>query len=191
MNLPAREQTFVTHFGEMGARWGVNRTVGQIYAILFITEKPMCADEIVEALGFSRSNVSMGLKELQSWKLVRLQHLPDDRREYFSTPDDLWEIVQTLVEQRKTREIDPTLSVLRELQMNARPGARKDYAATRIEQTARLIELLCNWYEDMRHVDKDRLEQLLRMGASAQKLLGISDKLRRVRRTPASKRGAS
>jgi len=181
MNLAVREQTFVTHFGEMGARWGVNRTVGQIYAVLFLSDHPLCADDLVETLGFSRSNVSMGLKELQSWKLVRLQHLPDDRREFFSTPEDLWEIVRTLVDQRKTREIDPTLSVLRQLQMEAGAKAPKDYVANRIEQTARMIELLTGWYEDMRHVDSERLEQLLRLGATAQKVLDMTDRLKVVK----------
>lgn len=178
MKLPAREQTFVTHFGEMGARWGVNRTVGQIYAVLFLSESPLCADNIVEALGFSRSNISMGLKELQSWQLVRLQHLPNDRREFFSTPDDLWEIVRTLIEQRKAREIDPTLSVLRQLQLEAGDQQDHDYVANRIEQSAKMIELLTGWYDEMRHVDSKRLEQLLKLGATAQKVLDMTDRLK-------------
>ncbi|MEM8551667.1 MAG: GbsR/MarR family transcriptional regulator, partial [Pseudomonadota bacterium] len=110
MNLSPVEEEFVLHFGEMGSRWGINRTVGQIYALLFISEQPLNADEIVQTLNFSRSNVSMGLKELQAWNLVRLKHLPGDRRDYFTTPDDLWEIMRTLVEERKRREIDPTLT---------------------------------------------------------------------------------
>ncbi|MFK7964362.1 MAG: GbsR/MarR family transcriptional regulator [Burkholderiaceae bacterium] len=181
MNLPVREQTFVTHFGEMGARWGVNRTVGQIYAVLFLSERPLCADDLVEALGFSRSNISMGLKELQSWKLVKHQHLPDDRRDFFSTPEDLWEIVRTLVDQRKTREIDPTLSVLRQLQLESGEQAPKDYVDNRIEQTAQMIELLTGWYDDMRSVDSQRLEQLLRLGATAQKVLDMTDRLKIVK----------
>ncbi len=99
----------------MGSRWGINRTVGQVYALLYASDTPLSADEIVAQLGVSRSNVSMSLKELQSWELVRLQHKPGDRREYFSTPDDIWQIVRTLAEQRRKREIDPTLSVLRDL----------------------------------------------------------------------------
>lgn len=166
----------------MGARWGVNRTVGQIYALLFLSEAPLCADDIVERLGFSRSNVSMGLKELQSWQLVRLQHLPDDRRDFFSTPEDLWEIVRTLIEQRKAREIDPTLSVLRQLQMEASTDEPADYVANRIEQSARMIELLTGWYDEMRHIDSKRLEQLLRLGATAQKVLDMTDKLRAVKK---------
>lgn len=189
MNLPVREQTFITHFGEMGARWGVNRTVGQIYAVLFISDKPLCADDLVSALGFSRSNVSMGLKELQSWKLVRLQHLPDDRREFFSTPEDLWEIVRTLIDQRKTREIDPTLSVLRQLQLDAGADSTQDYAAKRIEQTASMIELLTGWYDEMRDIDSARLEQLLKLGATAQKVLDMTDRLKIVKRSQKNQPG--
>ncbi len=182
MNLPEREQTFVTHFGEMGARWGVNRTVGQIYAVLFLSESPLCADNLVEVLGFSRSNISMGLKELQSWQLVRLQHLPDDRREFFSTPDDLWEIVRTLIEQRKAREIDPTLSVLRQLQMDADGHESDDYVANRIKQSTQMIGLLTGWYDEMRHLDSKRLEQLLKLGATAQKVLDMTDRLKAVKK---------
>ena len=87
----------------MGSRWGINRTVGQIYALLYISGHPLPADEIAEVLSFSRSNVSMGLKELQSWRLVRLQHLPGDRREHFSTPGDVWQIVRILAEERRRR----------------------------------------------------------------------------------------
>ena len=107
------QQEFILHFGEMGSRWGINRTVGQIYALLFLSEHPLCADEIVEALHVSRSNVSMGLKELQAWNLVRLRHLQGDRRDYFTTPEDMWEIVRTLIAERKKREIDPTLTFRR------------------------------------------------------------------------------
>ena len=114
MNLTPLAQSFVMHFGEMGSRWGINRTVGQIYALLFVSEKPLNADEIADALAFSRSNVSMGLKELDSWRLVRLQHLPGDRREYFSAPEDVWAIFRTLADERRKREIDPTLSMLRD-----------------------------------------------------------------------------
>ena len=113
MNTTPLVQSFVAHFGEMGSRWGINRTVGQIYALLFVSEKPLNADEIAESLSFSRSNVSMGLKELASWRLVKLQHYPGDRREYFSTPDDVLAIFKTLAEERKKREVEPTLTMLR------------------------------------------------------------------------------
>ena len=96
MNLSPTIQAFVLHFGEMGNRWGINRTVGQIYALLYVSPKPLCADAIVEALGISRSNVSMSLRELQAWNLVILKHVPGDRRDFFTAPDDVWQIFRTL-----------------------------------------------------------------------------------------------
>ncbi|GAB5468872.1 MAG: GbsR/MarR family transcriptional regulator [Rhodospirillales bacterium] len=178
MNLPPLQQRFVMHFGEMGARWGVNRTVGQIYALLFLSDAPLCADQIVAQLGFSRSNVSMGLKELQAWRLVRLQHLPDDRRDFFTTPDDLWEIVRTLAEQRKAREIDPTLSLLRELAMETPTSEADRHAQARMSETAELIELLTGWYDDVRRLDSARLEKLLTLGAAVQRVLDFKDRLK-------------
>ena len=107
MDLMTYEQDFVLHFGEMGSRWGINRTVGQTYAVLFLSEDPLNADDLVQAVGVSRSNISMALKELQAWNLVRLRHQPGDRRDYYTTPEDMWEIVRTLIAERKKREIDP------------------------------------------------------------------------------------
>src|SRR5579862_6278803 len=117
MALSPLVETFVLHFGEMGGRWGVNRTVGQIYALLFLSDKPLNAEQITEALGISRSNTSMGLMELESWRLVRKRHVQGDRRDYFQAPDDIWQILRTLAEERRKREIDPTLSLLRDTLM--------------------------------------------------------------------------
>jgi len=174
MKLPPLQQDFVLHFGEMGSRWGINRTVGQIYALLFLSPEPLNAEEIADKLGFSRSNVSMGLKELSAWTLVRLRHLPGDRRDYFTTPDDLWEIVRILVEQRKKREIDPTLSKLRELQMAAPASPEDQHAHARIAELAALIELLTGWYDDMNRLPTERLVQMLTLGAKIQKVLGAT-----------------
>ena len=177
MNLPPLVQTFVLHFGEMGSRWGISRTVGQIYAVLFLAPEPLNADQIVERLGFSRSNVSMGLKELQSWNLVRLRHLPGDRRDYFATPEDLWEIVRTLVEERKKREIDPTLTMLRETLMLAPSSPEERHAQARVQETLELIELLTRWYDDVRRLETDRLVSLLALGARVQKALELKDRI--------------
>ncbi|WP_421706571.1 GbsR/MarR family transcriptional regulator [Algihabitans sp.] len=177
MNLPPLIQTFVLHFGEMGSRWGINRTVGQIYALLFVSAEPLCADQIVEKLGFSRSNVSIGLKELQAWNLVQLKHLPDDRRDYFTTPDDLWQIVRTLVEERKKREIDPTLSLLRETLLAEPMSPEERHAQARMREMHDLIELLTRWYGDMQRLETERLVQLLSLGARVQKILEMKDRL--------------
>ena len=177
MNLPPLTQSFVLHFGEMGSRWGISRTVGQIYALLFLAEDPLNADDITEKLGFSRSNVSMGLKELSSWRLVKLQHKPGDRREYFSTPEDIWEIVRILAEERRKREIDPTLSMLRQalVETPATPGER--HAQDRMAEMHGLIEDLVAWYDDVKHLDSDRLAMLLSLGSKVTRLLDAKDRL--------------
>ncbi|MEQ8965777.1 MAG: GbsR/MarR family transcriptional regulator [Azospirillaceae bacterium] len=177
MQLTPMIQSFVLHFGEMGSRWGISRTVGQIYALLFVSPEPLNADQIREALGVSRSNVSMGLKELQGWNLVRLKHLPDDRRDYFTTPEDIWEIVRILAEERKKREIDPTLTVLRDLSMQTPTTEAERHAQARMAETARMIELLTGWYDDVKRLETDRLAQLLSLGARVQKILEMKDRL--------------
>lgn len=177
MNLLPLIQAFVLHFGEMGSRWGINRTVGQIYALLYVSPKPLCADEIVEALGISRSNVSMSLRELQAWRLVLLSHKPGDRREFFSAPDDVWQILRTLIEERKKREIDPTLSVLREILMQDPQGESERFAQRRMTEMHGLIEQLTTWYDDVKQLDTQRLATLLGLGSRISRLLDASDKI--------------
>ena len=177
MNLAPLTQRFVLHFGEMGSRWGINRTVGQIYALLYVSPKALNADDIGEALAFSRSNVSMGLKELQSWNLVRLQHLPDDRREYFRAPDDVWAIFRTLAEERRKREIDPTLSMLREALMEEGVTGDDVHAQARMRQMHELIELMTGWLADVQKMDSATLASLMKMGAKVAKLLDAKDKM--------------
>jgi DNA-binding transcriptional regulator GbsR (MarR family) len=160
----------------MGSRWGINRTVGQIYALLYVSEAPLCADDIGEALQFSRSNVSMGLKELESWRLTRLKHIPGDRKEYYTVPEDIWEIVRTLVEERKKREIDPTLSMLRGVLM-AESGSDA-YSRRKMQEMHELIEMLTHWYDDMAKMDTERLVNLLKLGSRVYKLYEMKDKIR-------------
>lgn len=105
-------RTFVTHWGEMGTRWGINRTVAQIHALLYISERPLNADDLVECLGVARSNVSMSIKELTGWGLITLVHLPGDRRDHFTTPADVWELFRLIIIERKRREFDPTLQTM-------------------------------------------------------------------------------
>jgi DNA-binding transcriptional regulator GbsR (MarR family) len=171
------EQRFVQHFGEMGSRWGINRTVGQIYALLYLSERSLNADEIAEQLGFSRSNVSMGLKELESWNLVRLQHHAGDRKEYYSTPDDVWAIFRTLAAEKRKREIDPTLSMLREAMMEAPAGAPQTHALQRIRAMHDLIELTSRWFDDVQRLDTRTLTQLMRLGSRVQRLLEAKNRI--------------
>ncbi|RDI03004.1 ArsR family transcriptional regulator [Caldimonas thermodepolymerans] len=171
-------RSFVSHFGEMGSRWGINRTVGQIYALIFVSPEPLNAEQIAEQLEFSRSNVSMGLKELQAWRLVRLRHLPGDRREYFEAPTDAWEIFRTLAEERRRREIEPTLSMLRNALLET-PSTEEDrIAQERMKGMHDLIELMLTWFDDVQRLDAQTLSQLMRMGSKVQKVLEFTGKVK-------------
>jgi len=149
--LPPLNRQFVAHFGEMGSRWGINRTVGQIYALLFIAQRALNADEIAEALAFSRSNVSMGLKELQAWRLVKLRHQSGDRREYFEAPADVWEIFRVLAEERRRREIEPTLSMLRSALLEQPATEAERHAQARMREMHDLIDRLMRWFDDVQN----------------------------------------
>lgn len=177
MQLPPVIEKFVLHFGEMGGRWGINRTVGQIYALLFLSDRPLNAEEITEALGVSRSNVSMGMKELEGWRLVRKRHLPEDRRDYFEAPDDIWQIVRTLAEERRKREVDPTLSLLRDVLMDHPVSAAEQHAQAKMRQMHDMIELLTGWADDVQRLDNASLARLLSLGAGVSKLLDIKNKV--------------
>ena len=177
MTLPPLIQKFVLHFGEMGGRWGINRTVGQIYALLFVSDRPLNAEEITEALGVSRSNVSMGIKELEAWRLVRKRHLPGDRRDHFEAPDDVWQIVRTLAEERRKREIDPTLSMLRDVLMDTPGSAEERHAQARMGAMRELIETLVGWADDVQKLDNNSLRQLLALGAGVSRVLDFKGKV--------------
>lgn len=171
-------QRFVLHCGEMGGRWGFNRTVGQIYALLFVAPEPLNADEIAATLGFSRSNVSMGLKELQSWRLVRLQHRAGDRREWFSTPDDVWGIFRTLVEERTRREVHPTLSMLRDALVEEPATDADRHAQARMRAMHDLIDLATRCFANVQQLDSATLAQLMGLGTRVVRLLEVRDRLR-------------
>ncbi len=176
MQLSDFHKDFVLHFGEMGSRWGIARTVGQCYAVLFLSDAPLCADDLVEALGVSRSNVSISLKELQAWNIVRLRHVQGDRRDFFTVPEDMWEIVRTLVEERKKREIDPTLTKLRDLRM-AEPSEADAYAHGRVTELHDLIETMTGFYDELSHLETERLVAMIRMGAKLKKFIAGSAKV--------------
>jgi DNA-binding transcriptional regulator GbsR (MarR family) len=176
MNLPPLIQSFVLHFGEMGSKWGINRTVGQIYALLFVSDKPLNADEIAAALAFSRSNVSMGLKELEGWRIVRLQHLPNDRREYFSAPEDVWAIFKTLADERRKREIEPTLTMLRDAILVTPQSDEDRFAQERMRAMHDLIEMVTTWFNEMQRLDEKTLRQLMTLGSTVQKVLEFKGK---------------
>lgn len=165
MELKPIAERFILHWGEMGSRWGVNRTVAQIHALLYLAGRPMDAEEIAVTLGVARSNVSNSLKELQSWRLVRVVHLMGDRRDHFETSTDVWELFKLIVEGRRQREIDPTISVLRDCLSH--PEIRNEDAGTeqRIKETLEFIEVLTTWSEEMLRLQPETLMKAMGVGA--------------------------
>jgi DNA-binding transcriptional regulator GbsR (MarR family) len=166
-------QDFVQHFGEMGSRWGINRTVGQVYALLFVSEQPLNAEHIVEELSISRSNVSMALKELRNWRLLETVYVAGSRSEHFTAPEDVWKIFQTLVEERRRREVDPTLSMLRDALIKDPSNKEDTHALSRMGDMHDLIELATSWFDDVQKLSPETLKKLMKMGQSIQKVIAI------------------
>ena|SRR5690606_3971761 len=177
MNLSATEQKFVLHWGEMGTRWGVNRTVAQIHALLFLTQQPMAAETIAATLGVARSNVSTSLRELQSWKLVRISHVLGDRRDHFLALQDVWEIFRVILEERKRREIDPTLSVLRECAIEGAQDAQLDDAVlARMQVALDFLEMFSATFHDYQRLPPATMQRMLKMGGKVARFIGPTGK---------------
>ena len=173
---PAVER-FVLHWGDMGNQWGVNRSVAQIHALLYLSERPLTAEEISETLGMARSNVSNSLKELISWKLVRRAPVMGDRRDHFEAETDLLQMVTRITQGRKEREIDPAAAALRaclaEAEGDPRVGA---VARARLAEMQRFVETLNRWYDQMLGVPPAKIMALVRMGAKVVNFLGLGRK---------------
>lgn len=166
MNLTPAMERYVLHWGEMGTRWGVNRSVAQIHALLYLAPGPLPAEEIAETLGIARSNVSNSLKELQSWDLVKVNHVLGDRRDHFTSIKDTWEILNRVVEGRKRREIDPTLTMLRDCLIEAETDGKTDPGArARIAEMLYFVEDLSAWYEQVRRLPQPTLRKIIKLGA--------------------------
>jgi DNA-binding transcriptional regulator GbsR (MarR family) len=159
----------VLHWGEMASRWGVSRTVSQIHALLYLSERPLAADEIAEALQVARSNVSTSLKELQGWGLVRLVHVRGDRRDHFEAIQDISQLFRVIVEERKKRELDPTLALLREV--SAEDAKAPAHVRQRLKATLGFLELLEHWYEEVKALPHPVFMALLKAGARIQRFL--------------------
>jgi len=173
MTLAPTIQKYILHWGEMGTRWGVNRTVAQIHALLFLSNRPLPAEEIADTLTVARSNVSNSLKELQGWGLVRITHIAGDRRDHFVALQDVWEIFRVIVEERKKREIDPTLAVLRECALEADKDPELEQATkVKMDQVLAFLEMLTATYGDYKHLPPATMQRFLKMGGKVAKLLG-------------------
>ena len=173
MQLTPLQQKFVLHWGEMGTRWGINRTVAQIHALLFVSPKPLNAEEIAETLAVARSNVSTSLKELQGWRIVRLVHVLGDKRDHFESMRDVWEMFRVVLDERKRREIDPTIALLEECL--AEPSVEKDdkHTQTRLRELHRFFQATTTWYEHVSRLPASALVKFLNAGDKLLKSLGL------------------
>ena len=177
MELTPTMEKFVLFWGEMGSRWGVNRSVAQIHALLYLADRPLPAEEIQETLKIARSNISNSLKELQAWKLVQLCHVMGDRRDHFEAESDPWYMVMSIVEGRKEREIDPALQMLRECSEALKDDAQTPkHVKQKIRGMTTFLEDAMEWYEQMRQVPHTTLKKLIKLGSRVVRFLGTSEK---------------
>lgn len=177
MKLTTKIESFVMHCGEMGSRWGFNRTVGQMYGLLIIHENALTAVEISEALNISRGNVSMGIKELQSWRLVQVQHKPKDRKEYYSPAGSIWEMATRVFEERRKREVDPTLSLLRDNLLDEPSNQKEVYAQEKMHEIHDLLETGTHWASELQSMSPEKLKTLMKLGSGVSKVINFTDKL--------------
>ena len=169
------EQRFILHWGGMGTSWGINRTVAQIHALLYISARPLNAEEIATTLGVARSNVSTSLKELQGWRIVRRVHVLGDSRDHFESMKDPWEMFRVVLDERKRREIDPTLEVLRECIAAAEKDKETgEYTEQRLRDLAEFFETTTSWYNQIRSWPTTAVTKFVGLGDKVRKLLGIS-----------------
>jgi DNA-binding transcriptional regulator GbsR (MarR family) len=171
-SLPPLTERFVLHWGEMGTRWGVNRTVAQIHALLYLSPRPLSAEEIAATLAIARSNVSTSLRELQSWGIVRPVHVLGDRRAHFESMTDVWEMFRVILEERKRREVDPTLAMLREAVARASRGEADAVTRKRLEAMLEFLETMSGLYDEVRRLPAGTLRAAARARGRLRRLLG-------------------
>lgn len=171
MILSPSIQNFILHWGEMGTKWGVNRSVAQIHALLHIAPEPMTAEEISETLNLARSNVSNGLKELQSWKLVRATRHLGDRRDHYTSVRDMFDLVTVVIEGRREREYAPTLAALREVANEASSDGTSAVMRDRVKETLDTMEMFDTWYRDVARLPRSVQISVLKLGARVARFL--------------------
>jgi DNA-binding transcriptional regulator GbsR (MarR family) len=172
MKMTPAIEKYVLHWGEMGTRWGTNRTVAQIQAVLYLSPKPLRADEIVDLLSVARSNVSTSIRELQSYGLVRMTHILGDRRDYFESLHDVWELFRVIIQQRKQRELNPTLTMLRGCVDEVDSEAQADpVTKERMRNMLEFVETTNSWYEEINDIPTSTLTKLMALGKKITKLV--------------------
>lgn len=173
-SLAPAVQRFVLHWGDMGNQWGVNRSVAQIHALLYLSERPLTAEDIADTLGMARSNVSNSLKELIGWKLIRRLPVLGDRRDHYEAETDLFEMVTRIAQGRKEREIDPAAAALRACMAEAKGDSRvSPVALARLAEMQKFIETLNRWYDQMLNVPPAKIMSLINMGAKVVNFLSF------------------
>jgi len=176
MHLTPAVEKYVLHWGEMGTRWGTNRTVAQIQALLYLSPEPLRADQICDLLSVARSHVSTSIRELQGFGLVRMTHILGDRRDYFESIHDVWELFRVIIEQRKQRELSPTLSMLRSCATEVENEQDTDpVTKQRIRNMLAFVESTSNWYEQIRDIPTSTLTKLMKLGKGITKLVKAGD----------------
>jgi DNA-binding transcriptional regulator GbsR (MarR family) len=167
-------QKFILHWGEMGTRWGINRTVAQVHALLVLSPKPLPANEIAAILGIARSNASTSLRELQNWGIVKIVHVLGDRRDHFDSMKDVFGMFRVIVHERKKREIDPTMHVLHQCIAEAsKPKLADPYTRDRLNDLLQFFELANTAYAQLEKLPTPALLKVARLGDKALRLLGI------------------
>jgi DNA-binding transcriptional regulator GbsR (MarR family) len=172
ISLSENAHQFVLHWGEMGTRWGINRTVSQIHALLYFTGKPANAEQIADALQIARSNVSNSLKELQNWKLIRISHMMGDRRDYFDTSLDIWALFSTVITERKKREFDPTVAFLQDFYNNNQFNNNELDAKKRVKDMLDLMQTVSVWGDEMIKLKPETLTKIMKYGAKIKAFIG-------------------
>jgi len=172
-NLTPIQRQYILHWGEMGTRWGINRTVAQIHALLYLSPKPLGAEEIATTLGVARSNVSTSIRELETWGLVRASHLLGERRAQYESMKDVWEMFRIIVEERKRREFDPTIAVVREClaEANKAGGTDEIYARKRMGEMLEFISTMSGLFEEFRDLSPGTIRRLAKLRGGVRKLL--------------------
>ncbi|MBI1371943.1 MAG: MarR family transcriptional regulator [Phycisphaera sp.] len=171
MDLSATQRKFILHWGEMGTKWGINRTVAQVHALLFVSPEPLNAEEIAATLSVARSNVSTSLRELQGWGLASVVHRLGDRRDYFETFDDVWAMYHVVMEERKRREIDPTIALLRQCVAESAGDADDAHTHERLSSMLDFVETMTQWYNQVRKLPPSAFTTMARMGGKLMDLL--------------------
>ena len=166
---------FILHWGEMGVRWGINRTMAQVHALLFLSERPLNAEEICDALDLARSNVSVALRELQGWGIVKVTHLEGDRRDHFESMKDVFEMFRVILKERRSREVDPTLKLINDcLEDGGKPRAADAHIRERLEDMKAFFDLATVFAAQMDRVSTPSLVKAGKMGDKALRALGLA-----------------